>query len=106
MAQAVTWAESAIADLDEAAEYIARDSRFYAAALVREARAASRALTRFAGRGRLVPEAGDPDIREIYIKSYRLIYRITPRQIFVLAFVHDARDLDALWTRRAEKDAS
>ena len=48
MARTVIWAEAAITDLDEAAEYIARDSRFYAAALVRDARAASRSLAGFA----------------------------------------------------------
>lgn len=95
----------ALADLDEAAEYIARDSRYYAAALVREARTATGTLARLAERGRMVPEARNADIREIYIKSYRLIYQITSSEIFVLAFVHGARDLGARWqTRKAADD--
>lgn len=104
MARTVSWTEVALADLDEAAEYIARDSRYYAAALVREARTAARTLTRLAERGRLVPEAGSSDIREIYIKTYRLIYQITFSEIFVLAFVHGARDLGSLWKARTTPD--
>lgn len=30
----------------------------------------------FSARGRVVPEIGSPDIREIFVKSYRLIYKI------------------------------
>jgi plasmid stabilization system protein ParE len=38
------WTEAALQDLDEAAEFIARDSKSYAAAFVREARQAARSL--------------------------------------------------------------
>ncbi len=44
MARTVRWTEVATSDLDEAADFIARDSRYYAAALVRDARAAARSL--------------------------------------------------------------
>lgn len=42
MARTVKWTESTISDLEEVAEFIARDSRFYATAVVREARKADR----------------------------------------------------------------
>ena len=48
MARTVIWTETALKDLDQAAEFIARDSKFYAAAFVREARQAARSLKRFA----------------------------------------------------------
>lgn len=100
MARTVRWTESAAKDLDEAAHFIGRDSRFYAKALVREARAAARSLRTLADRGRVVPEFDAPDIRELFIRSYRLIYRVTASRVFILAFVHGARDLTALWRRR------
>ena len=87
-------------DLAEAAEFIARDSRFYAMAFVREARAAAKSLRTLSERGRLVPEAHASDVRELFVKSYRLIYRVAPTEVTVIAFVHGARDLDALWERR------
>lgn len=100
MARTVRWTETATKDLEEVAEFIGRESRFYAAALVRETRAAARSLRTFAERGRVVPEIDAPDIRELFIKSYRLIYQVTADHVFILAFVHGARDLTALWERR------
>jgi plasmid stabilization system protein ParE len=44
MARPVVWAESAWNDLEDVAEYIAKDSPHYAAAFVREARDAARSL--------------------------------------------------------------
>jgi plasmid stabilization system protein ParE len=52
MARKVTWTQSAWRDLEEIAEYIAKDSPHYAAAFVLEARDAARSLTRVAERGR------------------------------------------------------
>jgi toxin ParE1/3/4 len=100
VARTVRWTETATKDLEEVAEFIGRDSRFYAATLVREARAAARSLRTFAERGRMVPEIDTPDIRELFIRSYRLIYQVTADHVFILAFVHGARDLTALWERR------
>jgi plasmid stabilization system protein ParE len=100
VARTVRWTETATQDLAEAAAFIGRDSRFYAAALVRETRAAARSLRIFAERGRIVPEIDALDIREIFIRSYRLIYQVTADRVFILAFVHGARDLTTLWERR------
>ena len=61
---------------------------------------AARALSTLAERGRVVPEARSGDIRELFVKGYRLIYWITPSTVTVIAFVHGARDLGALWERR------
>jgi toxin ParE1/3/4 len=100
VARAVRWTEAAARDLSDAAEFIARDSPFYATALVREARIAARSLKTLANRGRAVPEARSLDIRELFVKSYRLIYRITPDTVMVIAFVHGARDLRQLWNHQ------
>jgi toxin ParE1/3/4 len=100
VARTVRWTETATQDLAEAAAFIGRDSRFYAAALVRETRAAAQSLRTFAERGRVVPEIDAPDIRELFIRSYRLLYQVTADRVFILAFVHGARDLTALWERR------
>ena len=75
MAQTVVWTEIATEDLGAVAEFVARDSTFYAMALVREARASARSLRRFAERGRIVPECGRRELREIFVGAYRLIYR-------------------------------
>lgn len=98
MARTVTWTETALKDLDQAAEFIARDSKFYAAAFVREARHAARSLKRFAERGRVVPEVGKPEIRELFVRRYRLVYKIEgTNRVYIVRFIHGARDFSALW---------
>ena len=99
MARKVTWTESAWIDLEEVAAYIAKDSPHYAGAFSREVRDAARSLAYLAERGRIVPEFNDPLIRELIVKTYRLIYQVTERTTYILGFIHGARDLSALWER-------
>ena len=43
--------------------------------------------------GRVVPEYEAPDVREVIERPYRIIYRIKPDQIDILAVVHSAQML-------------
>lgn len=99
MARKVMWTESAWSDLEDAVDYIAKDSHHYAAGLVREARDAARSLAYLAERGRTVPEFNDPSIRELFVGSYRLIYGMTEQAVYIIGFIQGARDLWALWAR-------
>jgi toxin ParE1/3/4 len=91
----IRWTEPAWANLQSAAGYIEYDSPRYAAALIRDARDAARSLRRFANRGRVVPEIGDPTVRELFVfrQRYRMIYRMLEQEVQILAFIHGARDL-------------
>jgi hypothetical protein len=42
-----------------------------------------------------VPEVADDRVRELFVKSYRLINEIREDRIVVLAFVHGTRRLPA-----------
>ncbi|MBI5874584.1 MAG: type II toxin-antitoxin system RelE/ParE family toxin [Deltaproteobacteria bacterium] len=99
MARKVIWSYEATDDLDALAEYIARDSSFYAASFTQQILDISRSLNEFSERGRVVPELGDPNVRELLIREYRLIYSIEPSRIVILALVHGARDLKTLWEK-------
>lgn len=72
----VKWSPEAIEDLELIAEYIDRDSEYYAQAVVTEILSVSRGIGEFPLIGRIVPEIGDEHIRELFIYSYRLVYRI------------------------------
>ena len=96
MAWKVIWTEAAWNDLEEAADYIARDSAYYASAFVCEAQEAANSLCQMAKRGRIVPEFDDPSIRELFVRNYRLIYKITEQNVYVIAFIHGSRNLWAL----------
>lgn len=95
MAWRVRWTEPAWSNVQAAAEYVAQDSPRYAGALVREARDAARSLRKMANRGRVVPEIGDPSVRELFVfrQRYRLIYRVLDHEVHVLALIHGARDI-------------
>ena len=91
MAREVVWTDPAWEDLAAAAEYIARDSEAYAAAFVQEIKDAATSLSEMAERGQIVPEFGDPSIRELLVRPYRLVYSLNARQVTILAIIHGAR---------------
>jgi plasmid stabilization system protein ParE len=93
VARKVVWTAPAWDDLENAAEFIARDSEFYAASLVREASEAAASLADLADRGQVVPEFADETIRELLLKPFRLVYRVTDQHVFIVAFIHGARRL-------------
>ncbi len=51
-------------------------------------------LIDFPEQGRVVPEDGRPDIREIFYKSHRIIYKFTPKTIYILTLRHVKRLMD------------
>lgn len=93
MAWIVHWTEIAWSDLESIAEYIAKDSSHYAAVFVHDVKLAARSLCCFAKRGRVVPELSEPAIRELIIRNYRLIYKISDNNVHIIAFVHGSRDI-------------
>ena len=103
MARRVAWTGAALIDLETAASYIAEYSARYAAAFVREARDAARSLARLAERGRVVPEFKDPSVRELFVRNFRLIYRVSEDTVHIIGFIHGARDLQRLREREGKQ---
>jgi addiction module RelE/StbE family toxin len=102
MAYSVVWSPEVLNDVDDIASYIARDSVFYAAAVVQKILDTSRELKDFPQIGRIVPELSDEAIRERFVYSYRLIYQIHDEEILIVAIVHGKRLLDSLGDRFEE----
>jgi plasmid stabilization system protein ParE len=75
-------------------EFIARDSREGALRVLEQALSAAASLESLSERGRVVPELADPSVREIFVYHYRLVYRVAPESVAILAFVHGARDFE------------
>jgi plasmid stabilization system protein ParE len=82
MDRRVVWTETAWSDLEQVVTHIAKDSSHYAAAFTREARDASRSLSRFSNRGRVVPEFNNPTLREVFVRSYRLLYTVSKDAVY------------------------
>ena len=93
MAREIIWSEPALDDLTQIVEFIARDSQFYAEMTEKKVHEAARSLRHFPLRSRVVPEFSDPNVREIFIHSYRLIFEISETRITIHAVLHSARQI-------------
>ncbi len=92
----VSRSPTALDDFDSIAEYINRDSPAYTRAVVNKILDMTRKLEAFQNAGRIVPELGDEEIREQFVYSYRIIYRIQNNDILIIADVHGRRLLEPL----------
>ena len=89
----IIWSPTAADDLEQIVEFIARDSERYAAQVAADVIGAVERAADFPGAGRVVPELNDKAIREVFVYSYRIIYRVAADAIHVAAVIHGARDL-------------
>ena len=94
----VVWGESAQSALDDALDDIAADSLDGAVRTLTRALEVAESLSTLAERGRVVPEVGDPKVRELFVYQYRLLYRIREDRVVIRAFLHGARDFSK-WRR-------
>lgn len=95
----VTWSPQVRKDLHEIAAFIAKDSPRYASAVIEKILLAGRSLTRFPLRGRIVPEVGRENYREVFIYEYRPIYRVDDSVVSIIAVIHGRRLLSAISPR-------
>lgn len=89
----ITWTPKAQNDLQATYLYIARDSRPLAEAFTLRLIVAVEQLTSFPRSGRVVPEFDRPDIRELVVQKYRIVYRVREQAVEVLTIQHGARAL-------------
>jgi addiction module RelE/StbE family toxin len=85
------WTEQALADLEAACLYIARDAPMVARAFAVRVFESTDRLESFPLSGRVVPELGRDDLREVIVQSYRVIYQVELDQVVVLTVHHGAR---------------
>jgi plasmid stabilization system protein ParE len=85
------WSARAVADLDAACEYIARDSARYAYLFAQRIVAKIETIPQHPRLGAVVPEYGREDLRERLFQNYRIIYRIRGDAVEIVAVIHAAR---------------
>jgi len=54
---------------------------------------ATRRLEMFPESGRIIPEVEDKMLREIIVQGYRVMYRLEPDRVLILAIMHGSRDV-------------
>ena len=99
MARAVEWAGRAESDLRLAVEYIR------AKAFSSQTFQAARSLSTFSERGRVVPDLGDPAVRQGLVGRYRVLYEVHPEAVWIMRVLHTSQDVLLALGRRTREEA-
>ena len=99
----VVWSNIAENDLNNIIEYIADDSPPNALKIFKRIKQKASSLSNFPERGRIVPELRDQGIlqyREIVIAPWRIQYRISEMNVFVLSVLDSRRNIEDILLKR------
>jgi addiction module RelE/StbE family toxin len=80
----LVWTERALVDLKQIDDYIAADDPIAAARWTDKLLAAAERAARFPAAGHVVREKGRDDLRQAFVKAYRIVYRVRAQQIDIL----------------------
>jgi plasmid stabilization system protein ParE len=90
----IAWTAKAIADWEEIVAYVARASPERAGRLGERLMGAPEKLIHNPKMGRRVPEFDQEHIRElVFVRPYRILYRLQEDVCYVMAVIHSRRDL-------------
>ena len=89
----VIFTERFLGRVEEYSDFIALDNRSNAIKWAREVFERCRQLQDHPESGRIVPEFGRPEIRELIHGKYRLIYEIKSKQIDMLTIWHMSQQM-------------
>ena len=87
----IKWSKDSIEDLKEVCRFIAMDSPHYASLLNDRIFEMAEHLELFPEMGRQVPEADDPNIRELIYKNYRIVYQVKEQYLEIITVIHGSR---------------
>ena len=92
----IRWTEKASSNLQAIHDYIAKDSKTYAARFIKSLIKATAKLEQMPLCGRIVPELEDYGFREVIFQNYRIVYRLVKgsEDVEILAVVHSAREIN------------
>jgi len=77
----INWTKLSFIDIESIRDFIAQDSQKYAIITIQKFYQKAQTLSAFPRKGRKVPEFDNPNIRELIIGNYRLIYRIINEEL-------------------------
>jgi toxin ParE1/3/4 len=92
----IRWTERAVNDLVAIGEYIATENPAAARAQLEELRKRAVKASKMPRTGRVVPEIGHHDVREVFQRTYRIVYRVVDDGIVVLTVFEGHRLLGKL----------
>jgi len=89
----IIWSDLAKEHLRKIDSYISEGSPFYSIIFIDRLIASVEKIGVFPKCGRMVPEFGKDNLREIFFHKYRIVYLIDDDTVKVLAIVHGAMDI-------------
>jgi len=89
----VIWTDSAIQDLNDIGEYIAKDSEKYAQITINNLFDSANILETQPLIGKIVPEFENENIRELIKGNYRIVYQIISENRIDILTVHNCARL-------------
>ncbi len=100
----IKFTDQSIADLEDIAEYISRDSVYYAGMQIQKLIKRTDILEQFPTIERIVSELQIKSVREISEGNYRIVYRIVNKEmIHILTFHHSSRKFNRSKVKRIIK---
>jgi len=88
----IKFTPQSLSDLEDIAEYISKDSFFYASMQIQTLLERTDQLEHQPYSGRIVPELKIKSIRELIEGNYRIVYRVVNKElIHILTFHHSKR---------------
>ena len=102
-AYAVIWSTTAAKDLARLIEYIASDNPTIACEKFLEIKKRAQSLYTFPERRRIVPELQEQGIdqyRELVIAPWRIIYRISRNNVYVLSVLDSRQNIEDILLKR------
>ncbi|MBW1684192.1 MAG: type II toxin-antitoxin system RelE/ParE family toxin [Deltaproteobacteria bacterium] len=85
------WSPRSIRDIESIHENIAQDSPLYADLVVQRLIRAPDRLRQFPELGRIVPERATPELRELIVRPFRVVYRLRNDSIQIVTVFRASR---------------
>ena len=87
----VIWTHAAVSDLHRIGDHIALDSPRYAERFTEKLRSSTEVLELFPGGSRMIPELEDPELRELIVGNYRIMFLLRKDVAYILTVRHAKR---------------
>jgi addiction module RelE/StbE family toxin len=81
----IRWSDGALEDIDEVCAYVSQQKPDNAEVMAKKIEKAVQGLLEDPYIGRKIPEYNQEHLRERIVDGYRILYRITPEQIQIIA---------------------
>jgi addiction module RelE/StbE family toxin len=92
-ARTIRWSANAMRDLDQIAAYIARDNPQAARKWITKLRKTVERAARMPLAARIVPEIQRDDVREVFLRTYRIVYGVRGDHLFVFTVFGGGKQL-------------